>query len=250
MTVDEPGANPASLRRAPSRPAPTSRSTPAPTRSPRPGRRLHADYSADCAGTIAVGRDEDLHGHQRRHAAEVDGDQARVNDNGGTAPRRRLHAGRRRDRATDPASSRARGAGHEVTRRCRRVRRDRDRARAATRRATRRLLRHDRDRRDEDLHGHQRRHRAEADVIKHVINDNGGTASLRLHADGRDRAPNPAASRRGAPGTRSPSTPAPTVSPRRGPPANGQPIGRLHGHDRDRPDEDLHDHQQRQAPRS
>ena len=42
-----------------------------------------------------------------------------------------------------------------------------------------RLLRHDRQRRDEDLHDHQRRPAAALIVIKHVINDNGGTKPTR-----------------------------------------------------------------------
>ena len=76
------------------------------------------------------------------------------------------------------------------------------------------------DRPDQDLHRHQRRHRGEADVIKHVINDNGGTATAaRLHARRRRHRTTPRRLRRAR------SRPAPTVT---------LDAGRLQRH-RDRP---------------
>ena len=208
-----------------------------------------ASYSADCAGTIAIGETKTCTVTNDDQAREADRDQARDQRQRRHGVGGRLHARRRRHRRharlTSPARSRP---GTDGDARRRRLQRHRDRPVRLHGELLGRLLGHDRHRRDEDLHGHQRRPGGEAD------RDQARDQRQRRHGVAGDftldrAAPNDTPDDfAGAetPGTTSPSTRAPTTSPRAGRPATRRatrPTARASI--ANRRDEDLHGHQQR-----
>ena len=141
--------------------APRSRWTPAPTTSPRSG---PAGYTRRLLGGLLAARSRTARPRPARSPTTTSQPKLTVikhviNDNGGTADGGGLHAdGRRHERHAGRLrrARRPRDGGHA---RRGHLQRHRDPARPATRRAdSADCSRLDRRRRDQDLHGHQRRH--------------------------------------------------------------------------------------------
>ena len=130
MTVTGTDAIARQLRRGGGARARRSRSTPAPTTSPRPGRSGYTgSYSADCCGLDRQRRDQDLHRHQQRHAAEADRDQARHQRQRRHGDRGRLHLDSVTGNDTPPGNfPGAESARHRGDPGRRRLQRHRDRA--------------------------------------------------------------------------------------------------------------------------
>ena len=146
-----------------------------------------------------------------------------VNDNGGTAVGVRLHARLGRHRRHAGRLRRRGGSGHRGHPRRRRLQCHRDVARPATRPATRPTARaRSQSARRRPARSPTTTMPPKLIVIKHVINDNGGTASARdftLDSGGTNDSPDDFAGAE-APGTDGhASTPAPTTSPRPARPA-------------------------------
>ncbi len=76
MTVNDPGTDPPSFPGAESPGTEVTVDAGSYSVSEGGGVRLRRAYSADCSGTLALGADQDLHGHEQRHPAEAGREEA------------------------------------------------------------------------------------------------------------------------------------------------------------------------------